>query len=169
MTGPSSRSATHRVEVRLDLGDALVERGVARAPAVLLGVEEVRTDATGDVAVAKKHRYVEDGPAGVEGEIRGCLWITCPQLVVPEGHDVPLEDSQVIASQYLQPVLVEFGPMPLDDLLEDLCGYLEVPGHIVCAQVNPVREHDKRLDLVEDVDAPQVLVAHRARFEQGDF
>lgn len=49
------------------------------------------------------------------------------------------------------------------------CGYFEVPCHVLCANVNSVREHDKTLHLVEDIDAAHLLDAQCARFEQGDF
>ncbi|GAA2432092.1 hypothetical protein GCM10010433_35820 [Streptomyces pulveraceus] len=80
-----------------------------------------------------------------------------------------MEFPQLSATNEPEPILCDLSPVPLGDLLDYLCGYFEVTSHILCAKVNSVREHDKALDLVEDIDALHPLHAQRARFEQGDF
>ncbi|SCF74827.1 hypothetical protein GA0115259_102016 [Streptomyces sp. MnatMP-M17] len=59
--------------------------------------------------------------------------------------------------------------MPRGHLPDDVCGYFEVPSHVLCANVNSVRKHDQRLDLVEGVYAPHVLDAQSTRLKQGTF
>ncbi|KUJ32795.1 hypothetical protein ADK46_21285 [Streptomyces rimosus subsp. rimosus] len=92
---PYGDTADHRCEVaehgpdvgerRFDVGEAVVEglqgRPAFRLPwhtdaAPLLDVEEIRTYRPRDFAVAEEHGDVEDGSAGVEGEVGSALWIT---------------------------------------------------------------------------------------------
>lgn len=80
-----------------------------------------------------------------------------------------MEGAQLRAAQHPHAVLRELVLMPVGESSDGGCGYFEVASHVLCADVNSVREHDKALDLVEDVDAPHLLDAQRARFEQGDF
>lgn len=80
-----------------------------------------------------------------------------------------MEIPQLSASQQREAALLHLTSMALGHLFDDLCGYFEVESHVLCADVNSVWEHDKALHLVEDVDAPHLLDAQRARFEQSDF
>lgn len=77
--------------------------------------------------------------------------------------------TQVSASQHAHPIFDELRPMPGCELSDHICGYFEVPGHVLCANVNSVRKHDKSLDLVKSVYAPEMLDTQRLRFEQGTF
>jgi len=76
-----------------------------------------------------------------------------------------MEFSQLRAVKHPEAVFLELGSMPLGDLLDGLCGYFEVTSNLLCAKVNSIREHDKALDLVEDVDASHLFDAQRAGFE----
>lgn len=72
-----------------------------------------------------------------------------------------MEGLQLSASEHAHPVLRELAPMAIDEPSDRGCGYFEVPRHILCANVNSVREHDKTLHLVEDVDTPHLFDAQR--------
>lgn len=76
-----------------------------------------------------------------------------------------MERAQLSAAQHSHPVFQELVLMAVREPPDRGCGYFEVTSHILCAKVNSVREHDKTLDLVEDVDAPHLLDAQRTRFE----
>lgn len=80
-----------------------------------------------------------------------------------------MEGAQVSTSQHLHSVVGQLRLVPVGQPPDRGCGYFEVTGHVLCAKVNSVGEHDKALDLVEGFDAPHLLDPEGRRFEQGDF
>ncbi|GAA3000405.1 hypothetical protein JCM13580A_32370 [Streptomyces drozdowiczii] len=73
-----------------------------------------------------------------------------------------MEFAQIRASQYPHAVLQKLALVPVGQPPDRPCGYFEVASHVLCAKVNPIREHDKAFHLVQDVDAPHLFDAQCA-------